>query len=102
MENFAPFKFNISLNCLFHIHFTGTFFLTYLANRKRVEKIGMVDQFIMAYGGLRGAICYGLVMTLDKGAVLAKDMFVSTTVVVIIFTVFVQVCEILIRNTVSF
>uniref|UniRef100_A0A0M3HYD1 Sodium/hydrogen exchanger n=1 Tax=Ascaris lumbricoides TaxID=6252 RepID=A0A0M3HYD1_ASCLU len=82
--------------------FFGTFFLTYLANRKRVEKIGMVDQFIMAYGGLRGAICYGLVMTLDKGAVLAKDMFVSTTVVVIIFTVFVQVCEILIRNTVSF
>uniref|UniRef100_A0A915AT39 Cation/H+ exchanger domain-containing protein n=1 Tax=Parascaris univalens TaxID=6257 RepID=A0A915AT39_PARUN len=70
--------------------FFGTFFLTYLANRKRVEKIGMVDQFIMAYGGLRGAICYGLVMTLDKSAVLAKDMFVSTTVVVIIFTVFVQ------------
>jgi NhaP-type Na+/H+ or K+/H+ antiporter len=30
-------------------------------------------------------------MTLDKDSVPAKDMFVSTTVVVICFTVFVQV-----------
>ncbi|KHN86901.1 putative Na(+)/H(+) antiporter nhx-3 [Toxocara canis] len=70
--------------------FLGTYVLTYLANRKRVEKIRLVDQFIMAYGGLRGAICYGLAMTLDKDAVLAKEMFVSTTVVVIVFTVFIQ------------
>uniref|UniRef100_A0A915PV58 Cation/H+ exchanger domain-containing protein n=1 Tax=Setaria digitata TaxID=48799 RepID=A0A915PV58_9BILA len=44
----------------------------------------------MAYGGLRGAICYGLVMTLDKDVVLAKEMFVSTTIIVILTTVFLQ------------
>ncbi|VDN24211.1 unnamed protein product [Gongylonema pulchrum] len=70
--------------------FAGTYFLTYLANRGRQQKISLVDQFIMAYGGLRGAICYGLVMTLDKDAVLAKEMFVSTTVIVILSTVFLQ------------
>ncbi|VDK43946.1 unnamed protein product [Anisakis simplex] len=71
------------------VHFR-TFVLTYIANRHRVEKIRLVDQFIMSYGGLRGAICYGLAMTLDKDVVLAKDMFVSTTVIVIAFTVFIQ------------
>lgn len=38
-----------------------------------------------------GAICYGLVMTLDKDAIPAKDMLVSTTVAVIVVTVFIQV-----------
>uniref|UniRef100_A0A915CS91 Sodium/hydrogen exchanger n=1 Tax=Ditylenchus dipsaci TaxID=166011 RepID=A0A915CS91_9BILA len=70
--------------------FIGTYVLSYLCNKHRMEKIGLVDQFIMAYGGLRGAICYGLAMTLDKDRVPAKDMFVSTTVVVICVTVFIQ------------
>lgn len=70
---------------------TGTYFLTCLANRRRHQKINLVDQFIMAYGGLRGAICYGLVMTLDKDAVLAKEMFTSTTIIVILTTTFLQV-----------
>lgn len=65
--------------------------LSYVCNRYRMEKIGLIDQFIISYGGLRGAICYGLAMTLDKDSVPAKDMFVSTTVVVICFTVFFQV-----------
>ncbi|VDN00872.1 unnamed protein product, partial [Thelazia callipaeda] len=70
--------------------FIGTYFLTYLANSNRCQKINLVDQFIMAYGGLRGAICYGLVMTLDEEAVEAKEMFVSTTIIVILSTVFLQ------------
>ncbi|VDK69095.1 unnamed protein product [Onchocerca ochengi] len=56
----------------------------------RVQKIDLVDQFIMSYGGIRGAVCYGLVMSLDPSAVKAKNMFASCTVVVILFTVFVQ------------
>jgi len=62
--------------------FIGIYMLSYACNKYRMEKIHLVDQFIMAYGGLRGAICYGLAMTLDREAVPAKDMFVSTTVVV--------------------
>ncbi|KAK0403533.1 hypothetical protein QR680_016978 [Steinernema hermaphroditum] len=80
----------VTVIACFACRFVGTYMLTYLCNNRRVEKIGLVDQFIMAYGGLRGAICYGLVMTLDSSAVPAKDMFVSTTIVVILFTVFVQ------------
>ncbi|KHJ98530.1 sodium/hydrogen exchanger 3 [Oesophagostomum dentatum] len=75
--------------CIF-CRFIGVIILTWLANRKRVQKIGLMDQVIMGYGGLRGAICYGLVMTLDKDAIPAKDMLVSTTVVVIVVTVFFQ------------
>uniref|UniRef100_A0A0K0D3P7 Na_H_Exchanger domain-containing protein n=1 Tax=Angiostrongylus cantonensis TaxID=6313 RepID=A0A0K0D3P7_ANGCA len=70
--------------------FIGVMILTWIANEKRVQKIGLMDQVIMGYGGLRGAICYGLVMTLDKDAIPAKDMLVSTTVVVIVITVFFQ------------
>jgi NhaP-type Na+/H+ or K+/H+ antiporter len=65
--------------------------LTKLLNRGRVQKIGIVDQFIMAYGGLRGAVCYGLVMSLDSVKVPAKNMYATTTIVVILFTVFIQV-----------
>lgn len=75
--------------CIF-CRFIGVIILTWIANGKRVQKIGLMDQVIMGYGGLRGAICYGLVMTLDKDAVPAKDMLVSTTVVVIVVTVFFQ------------
>ncbi|GMT05572.1 hypothetical protein PENTCL1PPCAC_27750, partial [Pristionchus entomophagus] len=64
--------------------------LTYIANSKRVKRIALVDQAIIAYGGLRGAICYGLVQTLDQEVILAKDMMITTTVVVIVFTVFIQ------------
>lgn len=70
---------------------SGVFVLTAIVNRKRIKKISFVDQFIMAYGGLRGAVCYGLVMSLDADLVPDKNMFVTTTVVVIIFTVFLQV-----------
>ncbi|KIH62583.1 sodium/hydrogen exchanger 3 [Ancylostoma duodenale] len=77
------------LACIF-CRFIGVIILTWLANRKRVQKIDLMDQVIMGYGGLRGAICYGLVMTLDKDAIPAKDMLVSTTVVVIVVTVFFQ------------
>ncbi|KAL3991018.1 sodium/hydrogen exchanger 3 [Acanthocheilonema viteae] len=80
----------VTLFACFICRFIGTYFLTCLANRGRYQKINLVDQFIMAYGGLRGAICYGLVMTLDKDAVVAKEMFASTTIIVILTTVFLQ------------
>lgn len=71
--------------------FLGCFGLTFLVNRSRVEKIGLVDQFIMAYGGLRGAVCYGLVMSLDADLVPVKNMYVTTSVVcVLLYRTFIH------------
>lgn len=53
-------------------------------------KISFVDQFVMAYGGIRGAVCYGLVMSLDTDVVPCRNMLTTTVIVVVLFTVFVQ------------
>ncbi|XP_059139942.1 Na(+)/H(+) exchanger beta-like isoform X2 [Physella acuta] len=56
----------------------------------RVRRIGFSEQFMIAYGGLRGAVCFSLVALLDPNDLPAKNMFVTTTLSVIIFTVFIQ------------
>jgi NhaP-type Na+/H+ or K+/H+ antiporter len=45
----------------------------------------------MAYGGLRGAIAFSMVEMLGENTVTQREMFVTTTLTVIIFTVFIQV-----------
>ena len=55
-----------------------------------MRRIDLEEQFIMAYGGLRGAVAFSLVDLLDKKN-LPKGHFLTTTLVVIFFTVFVQV-----------
>lgn len=73
----------------------GTFALSWIANHFRLEPIGGVDQFVVAYGGLRGAVAVALVLLIDKNATLfdekLRSMMVTTTIAVIYFTVFVQV-----------
>ena len=49
------------------------------------------EQFIMAYGGLRGAVGFSLVMMIDKTSVPSAGIFVTTTLAVVISTVFIQV-----------
>jgi len=56
-----------------------------------VKKINIQEQFIMAYGGLRGAIAFSMVEMLGPDTVGPREMFVTTTLVVVIFTVFIQV-----------
>ena len=45
----------------------------------------------MAYGGLRGAVSFSLVEMLMPNIIHPRQMFVTTTLAVILFTVFVQV-----------
>ena len=47
------------------------------------------EQFIMAYGGLRGAVGFSLVTILPDDFVF-KKLFQTTTLLMIFFTVFVQ------------
>ena len=51
----------------------------------------MQEQFITAYGGLRGAVGFSLVEMIDSSIVPPKQMFVTTTLAVVMFTVFFQV-----------
>ena len=71
--------------------FTGVYGLTFLANRLRVKKVNLQEQFIMAYGGLRGAVGFALVTQVDAAIIPCARMFVTTTLAVVVFTVFFQV-----------
>lgn len=62
-----------------------------MVNKLRRNTVTFRDQFIIAYGGLRGAICFSLVFLIDDFP--KKRLFITTTIVVILFTVFVQVGE---------
>lgn len=69
----------------------GVMILTYLANTfGRMNKLSAVDQFIMSYGGIRGAVSFSLAILLTKEHFPLKEMFVTTTIVIVLFTVFFQ------------
>ena len=46
---------------------------------------------IMSYGGLRGAIAFALALILDETKIARKKEFVTATIAVVFFTVFIQV-----------
>ncbi|XP_048191313.1 sodium/hydrogen exchanger 2-like [Perognathus longimembris pacificus] len=66
----------------------GVLVLTFFVNKYHVNTVTRKDQFIIAYGGLRGAICFSLVFLLPEFC--RKKLFIAATTVVIFFTVFVQ------------
>ena len=43
----------------------GVLLLTAIANNYRLHKLKTVDQFVMMYGGLRGAVAFALVLLID-------------------------------------
>ncbi|XP_078458167.1 sodium/hydrogen exchanger 3-like isoform X1 [Lampetra fluviatilis] len=68
----------------------GVVALTWLLNRFRMVPLGSIEQAVMSYGGLRGAVAFALVALLDEGHVPEKRLFVSATIIVVFFTVIVQ------------
>ncbi|XP_012515602.1 PREDICTED: sodium/hydrogen exchanger 3 isoform X2 [Propithecus coquereli] len=68
----------------------GVVLQTWVLNRYRMVQLELIDQVVLSYGGLRGAVAYALVALLDETQVKEKNLFVSTTIIVIFFTVILQ------------
>ncbi|KAL7631966.1 UNVERIFIED_CONTAM: hypothetical protein RMT77_017722 [Armadillidium vulgare] len=74
--------------CLIY-RFISVFLLSALANVYRTKSITFEEQFISAYGGLRGAVAFSLAITMDE-KMKERNIYIFTTLIVILFTVFVQ------------
>ncbi|XP_056448237.1 sodium/hydrogen exchanger 1-like [Gadus chalcogrammus] len=68
----------------------GVVGLTFIINKFRIVKLTTKDQFIIAYGGLRGAIAFSLGYLLDNDRYPMRRMFLTAIITVVFFTVFVQ------------
>ncbi|XP_073515791.1 sodium/hydrogen exchanger 5 [Phyllobates terribilis] len=75
---------------IFVFRAVGVVLQTCILNRFRLLPLDRIDQVVMSYGGLRGAVAFALVILLDGRKVKAKDYFVATTIVVVFFTVMLQ------------
>lgn len=80
-----------SLLCALSLSPPGVVGLTFIINKFRIVKLTTKDQFIVAYGGLRGAIAFSLGYLLDKDLFPMRTMFLTAIITEIFFTVFVQV-----------
>lgn len=76
------------LLCLL-FRFISTFLFAFLVNLARKDQIEFKEQFIMAYGGLRGAVGFSLAVVLEKG-VWYRELFITTALCMVFFTVFLQ------------
>lgn len=54
-----------------------------------IRRINLEEQLVMAYGGLRGAIAFSLATLLDKNTISNSELFITTTLFIILFTVFI-------------
>ncbi|ELK15244.1 Sodium/hydrogen exchanger 2 [Pteropus alecto] len=61
--------------------------LIFFVNKCHVNTVTRKDQFIIAYGGLRGEICFSLVFLLPEFS--RKKLFIAATTVVL-FTIIIQ------------
>lgn len=65
--------------------------MTWILNYFRLVPIEVTDQIVMSFGGLRGAVAYALAASLDENKIKEKNLLVSTTLIVVYFTVILQV-----------
>uniref|UniRef100_A0A061QLJ2 Sodium/hydrogen exchanger n=1 Tax=Cupiennius salei TaxID=6928 RepID=A0A061QLJ2_CUPSA len=68
----------------------GVMVLSTFLNHFRLHQINGVEQFIMSYGGLRGAVAVALALIIKQNVIPSKNMMVTTIIAVVYFTVFVQ------------
>ena len=69
----------------------GCFLFGHIANSWRLMKLTINDMIIMSYGGIRGGMAFALALILNEDKFPRKKEFVTATIVIIFFTVFVQV-----------
>ncbi|XP_041114806.1 sodium/hydrogen exchanger 2-like [Polyodon spathula] len=67
----------------------GVLVLAQIINNFRTIPFTFKDQFSLAYGGIRGAICFSLAFLLPD-TFPRKNLFTTAAIAVIIFTVFIQ------------
>jgi len=72
--------------------FLSVFLFGFLINLGRMDKVELKELFIMAYGGLRGAVGFSLAVVLPKdgGEWWYRELFVTAALVMVFFTVFLQ------------
>ncbi|XP_068431471.1 sodium/hydrogen exchanger 3.1 isoform X2 [Clinocottus analis] len=80
----------LTLLFIFVYRIIGVFFLTWILNKFRLVPVEFIDQVIMSYGGLRGAVAYGLAAMLDGSKIKEKNLMICTTLIVVYFTVILQ------------
>ena len=70
-----------SIIFIFLVRFVSTYILAVVVNwlRGNIHPISHSEMFVMAYGGLRGAVGFSLVITIDPGHVPHSFMMVTTS-----------------------
>ncbi|XP_010113596.1 PREDICTED: sodium/hydrogen exchanger 4 [Chlamydotis macqueenii] len=68
----------------------SVFALFYISNKFRTYPFTFKDQLIISYSGLRGASSFSLAFLLPANLFPRKKLFITATLVVIYFTVFIQ------------
>ncbi|XP_075294235.1 sodium/hydrogen exchanger 4 [Opisthocomus hoazin] len=68
----------------------SVFSLFYISNKFRTYPFTFKDQLIISYSGLRGASSFSLAFLLPANLFPRKNLFITATLVVIYFTVFIQ------------
>jgi len=80
----------VCVKCGFAV--VGVVTLTAIANHVRLLRLSHVDQFVLSYGGLRGAIAFALASLLDRQHFChTRHLFITTTIAIVYFTNFVMV-----------
>ncbi|XP_059086886.1 Na(+)/H(+) exchanger beta-like [Tigriopus californicus] len=98
MDTHLDFRWGFIVWTIFLItvfRFLVVYALSWFVNRRRTVALSYQEQFILAYGGLRGAVGFSLALLFfdhnpDENVTGKSTVFLTTTLVVVFFTVFVQ------------